>query len=388
MTDIRITDRAVNNLRIVDFFDPNAAFNYGTGKELSLVSRDGYELVFKGEDFDFDSKDRPTDGTITDVYLYDPNGNLVGRVDDVDYSLEKYYDLVAVDGKAAAFTKELMSGGDSITGGSRHDYLEGYGGNDTISGGAGDDLILGGSGKDSLSGGSGYDDIDGGSGADIISGGDGNDLIYGGSGNDRLSGDAGADSIAGDQGNDTLYGGTGDDKLEGGAGNDKLYGEADNDVLGGGDGNDALEGGAGRDQLFGDEGNDLLRGGDGDDTLRGGVGQDTLEGGAGRDVLYGSKGADQFLFVKSGDGADIVQDFTRGEDVLAFKASGFEGMTADFDLVVSGDPTAGSDKGTFLFDTGSHELFWDADGSGSGTAQLIAKLDDVTNLTKDDFLIT
>ena len=387
MTDIRITDRAVNNLRIVEFFDPNAAFNYGTSSELSLVSRDGYELVFKGDDFDFDGRDRPTDGTITEILLYDPRGNLVGQIDDVDYSLEKYYDLVAVDGKSGSFTKELMAGNDSIEGGDAHDYLEGYGGKDTIFGGAGDDLILGGSGKDSLSGGSGFDDIDGGKGDDTVSGGDGDDLIYGFDGDDLLMGDAGRDSIAGEDGDDTLYGGSGNDKLEGGSGNDKLYGEADNDVLGGGDGNDKLDGGDGDDALYGDTGNDVLRGGEGNDTLRGGIGEDTLVGGAGRDVLYGSKGADQFLFQKSSDGPDVVLDFTRGEDVLAFKVSGFEGLTADFALVVNSDPTAGSSKGTFLFDTSSHELFWDADGSGGGDATLVVRLDDVTNLSKDDFLI-
>lgn len=388
MTDTRITDRAVNNLRIVEFFDPNAAFNYGTSKELSLVSRDGYELVFKGEDFAFDGKDRPTDGTITGILLYDPRGDLVGEIDGVDYSLKTYYDLVAVDGKAGAFTKELMAGNDSIEGGDARDYLEGYNGKDTISGGDGDDLILGGSGADSLSGGSGYDDIDGGKGDDFVSGGDGNDLIYGGAGSDNLFGDAGADSIAGDDGDDTIHGGAENDKLEGNAGNDRIFGEQGDDVLGGGSGNDKIDGGDGKDLIYGDSGNDYLRGQNGDDTLRGGSGDDTLSGAAGSDQLFGGDGKDQFLFTRSTDGADQVLDFARGEDKLVFDASGFAGMTADFALVVGSDPTAGSGKGTFLFDTGSHELFWDADGKGSGTAVLVAQLDDVTNLTKDDFLIT
>lgn len=388
MTDVKISDRAVDNLRIVQFFDPDAAFNYGTSSELSLVSRDGYELVFKGDDFAFNSRDEPTDGTITDIYLYDPDGNLVGRIDGVNYSLEDYYDKVAVDGHSGAFTAELMAGADSITGGAADDYLEGYAGADSIAGGYGDDFISGGADADKLSGGSGFDDIYGGTGNDTVSGGSGDDLIYGGDGADRLTGDGGNDSIAGEAGNDVISGGLGNDKIEGGAGADRINGDGGNDVLGGGSSGDTIDGGAGNDRIYGDGGNDVLKGGTGADAIDGGAGNDTISGGADRDVLFGGAGDDQFHFDKLSDGYDIVQDFTRGADKLVFDASGFAGMTADFGLVVGEDPTATGSKGTFLFDTDSHKLFWDADGDGKGSATLVAVLDDVTNLSKDDFIIT
>lgn len=388
MVDIRISDRAIDNLRIVHFFDPDAAFNYGTSTEVSLVSQDGYELVFKGEDFSFNSRDEPTDGAITDIYLYDPAGNLVGKIDGVNYSLEDYYDKVAVDGRSGAFTAQLMAGADRISGGEADDHLEGYAGNDTIAGNEGDDLLEGGSGNDSISGGSGFDDIDGGTGDDVVSGGSGNDLIYGGDGNDRLSGDSGADSIAGEAGNDRIYGGANGDKIEGGSGSDRLYGETGNDTIGGGTASDRIDGGSGSDKLYGDSGNDVLIGGTGDDSISGGTGADKLYGGANEDVLFGGSGDDQFHFAKLGDGVDVVQDFTRGDDHLVFDASGFTGMTADFALVVGGDPAATSSKGAFLFDTDSHKLFWDSNGNGKGGVSLIAVLDDVHNLSKDDFIIT
>jgi len=388
MADVQISDRAVDNLRIVNFFDPNAAFNYGTSTEVSLVSRDGYELVFKGEDFAFNSRDEPTDGTITDIFLYDPAGNLVGRIDGASYSLEDYYDQVAVDGRSGAFTAALLSGKDTISGGDANDHLEGYGGADSISGGDGDDLIEGGSGSDRLSGGSGYDDIDGGAGNDVVSGGSGDDLIYGADGDDRLLGDTGDDSIAGEAGDDRIIGGDGDDELEGGSGADRIDGDEGNDIIGGGSGRDRIDGGESSDEIYGDSGSDVLIGGTGDDSISGGSGDDRIAGGANEDLLFGGSGDDQFQFAKLNDGVDTIGDFTRGDDKLAFDASGFAGMTADFALVVGDDPTATAAKGTFLFDTDSHRLFWDADGSGNGGASLVAVLDDVNNLSKDDFIIT
>ncbi|PZQ12964.1 MAG: hemolysin [Ancylobacter novellus] len=370
MTDTRITDRAVDGLRIVQFFDPNAAFNYGTKTELSLVSRDGYELVMKGEDFAFDGRDRPTDGTITDIYLYDPSGRLVGQIDGASYSLEQYYDTVAVDGRPAAFTADLMSGDDSISGGRSDDVLEGYAGNDTISGGAG------------------FDDIDGGAGNDVVFGGTGDDVIYGYTGDDKLNGDAGNDSIAGEAGNDTISGGSGHDKLEGGAGKDRLSGDDGNDTLGGGSKADHLDGGRGDDRLFGDAGNDVLKGGDGRDSLDGGSGDDKLYGGAGQDSLFGGLGRDQFHFEKATDGPDQVLDFHRGEDLLVFHSAGYDNMDSNFDLVVGANPVAGTaGQGTFLFDTGTHRLYWDGDGKGGDAAVYVGKLDDVSTLTKGDFLI-
>lgn len=328
-----VTNFAVDNLPIVDFFDPDAAFNYGTSTKLSLVSRDGYELIFRGTDFDFNGRDVPTDGTVTDVFLYDPRGHLVGRIDDVSFSLEDYYDTVAVGNRPGQFTEDLMSGDDVVTGGTADDRLIGYAGNDSISSGSGFDTV---------------------------------------------SGDAGADTIDGGGGNDDLDGGDGDDRLSGGSGLDLILG---------GDGRDVMFGGEGRDRLYGENGDDALRGQAGDDSLAGGRGDDTLIGGTGRDQLRGGAGADHFQFLSESDAPDLVLDFRGGEDKLVFTAAGFDNLDANFDLIVNNDPDAATANATFLFDANSHRLYYDADGTGAGGRELIAVLAGVSDLDKADFLI-
>ncbi len=87
---------------------------------------------------------------------------------------------------------------DTLTGGSRNDYLFGGDGNDTITGGDGADWVEGNAGNDSLKGGDGADTLLGGAGDDWLSGGD--------SSADRLMGGIGSDVYAftGKWGNDTV----------------------------------------------------------------------------------------------------------------------------------------------------------------------------------------
>jgi Ca2+-binding RTX toxin-like protein len=113
---------------------------------------------------------------------------------------------------------------------------------------------------------------------------------------------AGNDIMDGDEGNDILFGGLGHDTMEGGFGADRLYGEAGNDIMDGDAGNDLLNGGAGNDFVFGGEGADVMIGSTGNDVLDGDTGNDRMAGGLGND---------RFDF-DSGDGDDIVTDFTAG----------------------------------------------------------------------------
>jgi len=152
----------------------------------------------------------------------------------------------------------------------------------------------------------GDDLYDAAGGADIVFGDAGDDSIFGGSGADTLHGDAGADSLMGDSGADFLRGGGGADTLLGGT---------DNDYLNGQGGGDLVDGGAGDDTVIGGGGRDTLLGGAGDDALYGGNGRDTLTGGAGDDTLTGGANPDTFLFT-DGTGADVITDFTLGEDML------------------------------------------------------------------------
>jgi Ca2+-binding RTX toxin-like protein len=170
-----------------------------------------------------------------------------------------------------------------------------------------------------------------------------------------------------------LWGGDGTDQLCGQAGNDALFGEDGNDQLSGGDGDDGLEGG------------------DGDDTLVGGDGFDFLVGGLGSDVLTGGLGSDIFHFQYASEGPDEITDFVGGTDLIRVSASGFGGNLyagGPVSLVSGTNPTANDDAtGQFLYDTDDGRLYWDADGSGSDAAVLIATLGNIPPLAPSDIII-
>jgi len=67
--------------------------------------------------------------------------------------------------------------------------------------------------------------------------------------------------------------------------------------------------------MFGNGGSDKLCGFEGNDTLNGGKGDDYLIGGLGNDILSGGIGRDRFVLT-AGSGADLITDFTKGEDLL------------------------------------------------------------------------
>jgi len=177
---------------------------------------------------------------------------------------------------------------------------------------------------------------------------------------------------------ETLFGMAGDDTLTG-AGRDWLDGGDGSDVLRGGKKNDSLYGGAGDDALFGNAGADRLSGDAGNDTLAGGWGADTLAGGDGQDVFV-------FWGAGSPDNADVLTDFTPGQDVLRF-TSALTGMTAG---PLAADSLAlGSEALTalhrFVFDNGA--LYYDADGNGVAAKNLVATLQGVSTLSASDFVI-
>ena len=88
------------------------------------------------------------------------------------------------------------------------------------------------------------------------------------------------------------------------------------DLLTGTRGDDRLSGGNGIDTLFGLDGNDVLLGGNGTDTLWGGAGNDLLDGGNGNDLLYGGSGNDIFVLSRTGNGTDLILDFSIGQDQI------------------------------------------------------------------------
>jgi Ca2+-binding RTX toxin-like protein len=218
----------------------------------------------------------------------------------------------------------MGDGNDWISGNQGNDTVDGGNGNDTIYGGKDNDLVFGSAGDDWLNGNLGDDFLNGGEGKDTLFGGQDNDTLTGGSGDDWLNGNLGFDFVEGGEGNDIVYGGQDGDTLTGGTGNDTLFGNIGNDLIAGNDGNDLIYGGKdndtvsgnqGNDTLYGDMGNDIIDGDEGNDLLEGGEGNDLLIGAEGTDTLTGNQGSDRFL-LRSGDGSDLITDFTDTEDLL------------------------------------------------------------------------
>ena len=342
------------------------------------------------------------------------------------------------------------SGNDNLTGSGGNDSLDGFGGNDIVTGGAGNDLIDGGSGNDSLHGSGGNDNLTGGSGNDLIDGGADGDFanysgtssvtvnlsltgaqatgqgtdtlvnienISSGSGNDSLTGPSVANSLCGGVGNDSLHGGAGNDNLAGGSGNDLIDGGADSDFANycgtasvtvnlsltsaqvTGQGTDTLvnieniSSGSGNDRLTGNTLANILKGCAGNDMLNGGAGNDMLFGGAGNDSLTGGTGADSFVFNTAlhADNVDRITDFKVADDTLRLDNTFFtalsEGvLTADaFRANTTGLAADSSDR--IIYETDTGKVFFDADGSGSGTSVLFATLNPSLAVTNHDFFI-
>lgn len=155
---------------------------------------------------------------------------------------------------------------------------------------------------------------------------------------------------------------------------------------------DALAAGiyAGNDNLAGTEDADYIDAAGGNDRVAGGAGDDTVAGGAGKDRLTGGDGNDIFSFANFGTAnADVVTDFKTGEDTLQFDDTVFtslvDGIGAENLVVGTRAAAIAKDADDFLiFNTATRKLYYDADGSGAGKAQLVATLVGVSTLTADD----
>ena len=241
--------------------------------------------------------------------------------------------------------------------------------------------------------------------------------ISGSEGNDAITGELGNDILNGKGGNDILEGGRGDDTLDGGEGTDTaVYQFAQNavtvtlgegetagtttiitrgsfrdrtetdflfdieNVIGSG-GNDNLTGNSGSNSLTGRSGNDIISGLGGDDFITGSQGSDTLSGG---------EGSDQFVYLNPGDGGDTITDFVVGTDKVTAVSAVFGGGVPVGELPQSSfvyGSTATTSEQRFVFNDVSGELFFDRDGNGAATQQLIATLDGVSNLSAGDIML-
>ena len=320
---------------------------------------------------------------------------------------------------------DLALGDTAEIGGSEgDDNLHGSAGDDTVSGNLGDDDLFGDSGDDDLSGGEGADSLDGGIGNDQLDGGSGNDSVVGGTGDDKLTGGSGTDTLIGGAGNDTYYvdsasdvldesTGSGtdtevasvSDTLDNGIENLTLTGTAAlngtgnsaNNIITGNAGANSLSGGDGSDKLIGGDGADRLAGGNGLDTLAGGSGDDRLNGGSGNDSLSGGAGHDKFRFDTTPNGTnnvDHISDFNAADDTIELENSVFTALGSNttgplaagrFVANTSGVASDSDDRIIYESDTGN--VYYDADGSGSGSSVLVCVVGTNLALTASDFSV-
>jgi len=341
-------------------------------------------------------------------------------------------------------TPSFSYGSVKIIGGSGNDVLAGNAGNDTIYGGAGNNYLYGGSGNDSLYGGPGVN---------RLFGGDGNDALYGGSG--FLDGGAGDDTIsaAGGATTTTIYGRDGNDSIiaasstadvtaYGGAGNDTIKlsstvwagGGVKLPVVAayGGDGNDSLTASGPNIQLYGGAGNDTLVASYGGETLIGGLGSDTyianlhtgpimfgiaLDPGHVDSISGMSRAIGDKFFAHLTDFGLTALPATSAVGGAVVVGNGLATanyspdpalphtlasitLNADAVLNIANGPvtatTATAAHAQFIFDEATRQLWYDADGSGSGAAveiatlgaaNLIAGTGDITALQASDFIL-
>lgn len=246
----------------------------------------------------------------------------------------------AVADPAAGRTLVGTERGEKLRGGAGDDIIEGRGGNDKLIGGGGNDTFVFGPGfgrdviKDAGAGDTlRFEAIDStdlvytqrGKHLHIEVAGTSDTVIlrnyYKGGHEVRMAFDDGSevrlDASAGAPGSGAKLRklGPGDDHFKGGDGPDHVDG---------GKGDDVLEGDGARwpDPALSQD--DILHGGKGDDLLMGGAGNDILSGGPGHDVfLYrvqefyeqSLEGPDS-LVSRTADGADLILDFERGNDML------------------------------------------------------------------------
>ncbi|WP_152046165.1 M10 family metallopeptidase [Aureimonas psammosilenae] len=319
-------------------------------------------------------------------------------------------------------------------------------GNDTVTGNAAANTISGGGGNDILDGGAGADKLYGGFGDDIFvvdNAGDlvveyanqGTDLVRSsvsfelganiekleltGSGNingrgnalaNTITGNDGANVLFGGDGNDTLIGGKGDDRLDGGAGFDKMTGGLGNDIYvvdnayerpieAANEGIDTVETSltyrlganlenltlTGHDAISGSGNymNNVIIGNDNNNVLDGLGGNDILTGGAGSDTFVFSR----YLNAKTNVGT--ITDFAAGQDFIQLDDAIFSALlpgklsAAEFTIGKS----AANASQHIVYDNQTGSLFYDADGSGSASQTLFAKLSAGLALGAGDFLV-
>jgi Ca2+-binding RTX toxin-like protein len=250
-------------------------------------------------------------------------------------------------------------------------------------------------------------DFNGGTAAINLTGNEFGNLIYGNEGINILSGGNGNDTLFGLGGNDILIGGVGMDTTYGGAGDDFHFVDNAGDVV-----IEAVGQGA-HDRVFASVSYTLTAGAEvellttdwhaGTDAINltgneltnliyGNEGDNILNGGAGNDALIGNGGADTFAFTTAlaANNVDTIVDFTAGTDKIALDDAVFTaigGLGALNPNAFFAGAAAHDADDRIIYNQGTGQLFYDADGNGAGAAILFATIGNHAALTATDFAV-
>lgn len=362
-----------------------------------------------------------------DVYMVDNAADLV--IERADEGIDTVISTIAIT--LASNAEILKLGGTrglAATGNSLDNTIHGNGGNNAINGGRGNDILIGGGGDDTYwvdtiadqiieRANEGIDTVVTSLSLTLASNveilrlegtrdlsGTGNGLdntIYGTAGNNMLDGAGGSDTLIGAAGDDTYFVDNAADQIveRFGEGTDTIVstislnmasnvevlrlegtrglaaqGNSLGNTITGNSGSNVIDGGAGR---------DILSGGDGDDTLIGGEDQDVLTGGSGRDVFVFNAALNPYR------NTDQISDFVSGTDRIALDPSIFSALSSGplASQMFEYGAVATQTETRLLFNSGTGEIWYDADGTGSIRPVLFAQLNPGQNLVASDFLV-
>ena len=135
-----------------------------------------------------------------------------------------------------------------------------------------------------------------------------------------------------------------------------------------------------------------LTGNELDQAIVGNAGANRIDGKGGIDSLFGGVGKDMFVFSSaidaSGGNVDRIEDFNARDDTIALDQAIFGGVPGAMPagaFVVGTAAKQADDR--VIYDPSSHKLYYDADGSGAGSAIHFATLyGSNLNLTSADFI--
>ena len=146
----------------------------------------------------------------------------------------------------------------------------------------------------------------------------------------------------------------------------------------------------------GTEGNDSISGTTDNDTIFGNAGNDWIEGRGGNDTLSGGGGQDSYVFREYGAAnADTLANFDTNWDALRFDSSAFTALGGpghfaanDARFYAAPGAAGGHDADDrFVYNTSTGQLYYDADGSGAGDAQLVATVQGAPAVAANDIWV-